>query len=104
HDEVERATQVPRREAERDTDEEPDAHRDEADRERDTAAQRMRESMSRPRSSVPRRWPALGGSSASVGLTLIGSYGAMKGANTASASQVSTSAPPRIMRGLRRAK
>src|SRR5207302_1586857 len=38
HDEVERAAQVPRREAERDTDEEPDAHRDEADRERDTAA------------------------------------------------------------------
>src|SRR5205823_5081778 len=38
HDEVERAAQVPRREAERDTDEEADAHRDEADRERDTAA------------------------------------------------------------------
>ena len=66
--------------------------------------QMTRERTSRPRSSVPRKCAPLGGRSESATFTLIGSYGATSGANAARKSQMKTSAPPRIMRGLRRAK
>ena len=66
--------------------------------------QRTREKTSRPRSSVPRRWPGLGGWSWSGMLTLIGSYGAMSGAKAATNRRIARRTTPTSMRGFLRRK
>ena len=64
--------------------------------------QSTRENTSRPRSSVPSQCVAFGDWSESMTFTLIGSNGAMIGANAATKSHASTMSPPTIMRGFRR--